>query len=157
MLDLYIDGDGCPVKEEVYRVAQRYGLKVYLVANAVMRAPFAFVEAVAAKGGQDAADDWIAEHIGPDDIAVTADIELASRCLPKGARVLGPKGHLYTKESIGGAMATRALMDQLRQSGTITGGPSPFAKQDRSRFLQRLDEVIQAIRQTQRRKRDPGE
>ena len=150
-IHLFVDGDGCPVKEEVYRVARRYGLKVYLVSNAMMRAPYAFIEVVAAKGGQDAADDWIADHIGPGDITITADIELASRCLKKGARAIGPKGQAFTEDSIGSALATRALMDQLRQTGVVTGGPAPFSKQDRSRFLARLDDAVQAIRRGQSR------
>jgi uncharacterized protein len=149
LLDIYIDADACPVKEEVYRVAQRYGLRVFVVANSVLRVPAGdWVQAVLPPEGFGSVDDWIAEHAESGDIVVTADIPLAERCLRKSARVLGPKGHVFTEDSIGEAMATRALMDDLRQMGTVTGGPAPMSKQDRSRFLSRLDETIHAIRKT---------
>jgi uncharacterized protein len=102
------------------------------------------------RGGFDAADDWIVEHIESGDLAITADIPLADRCLRKGARVIGPKGDPFSEESIGDALATRALLDMLRQSGTIAGGPAPFAKTDRSRFLSKLDEALHAIRRAGR-------
>ncbi len=153
-MPIYVDGDACPVKEEVYRVARRYAMKVYVVANTSIRVPAEdLIEAVLVRGGFDVADDWIVERIGPDDIVVTTDIPLADRCLRKGARAIGPKGHAFSEESMGEALATRALMDMLRQSGTIGGGPAPFAKQDRSRFLAKLDETIQAILRDQRRRR----
>jgi len=141
-----VDADGCPVKEEVYRVAKRYGLKVVLVANARMRIPSEdSIEQVVVKGRYDAADDWIVEHVAEDDIVVSGDIPLASRCLKKGASVIGPKGRVFTEDSIGTALADRALLAYLRESETMTASPAPFVKKDRSRFLTRLNEVIQAI------------
>ena len=145
MLEIYIDADGCPVKDEIYRVARRHGLKVYVVSNSYMSIPpDERIERVTVGGRFDAADDWIAERIGERDIAVTADIPLAARCLEKGARVISPKGQLFTEESIGDAIATRELMSQLRQAGVVTGGPAPMAKPDRSRFLAGLEDVIRA-------------
>src|SRR3954466_15078606 len=143
---IYVDADACPVKDEVYRVARRYAIDVYVVANAPIRVPREDrIELVGVKGGFDAADDWIAERVGPGDIAITADIPLADRCLRRGARVLGPRGDEFTEDAIGDALATRALLDMLRQSGEIGGGPAPFGKADRSRFLSKLDEMIHAI------------
>src|SRR3954465_12690590 len=147
IMDIYVDGDACPVKDEVYRVAARYGLKVFVVSNQAIFVPNRpGIERVVVRGGLDVADDWIAEHIQADDIAITADIPLADRCLAKGARVIGPKGHAFTESSIGDALATRELLDTLRQSGFAGGGPAPFAPKDRSRFLSKLDETIQSIR-----------
>jgi len=147
VLDIYIDADACPVKEETYRVAKRYGLKVFVVSNSAMRVPPGdWLRAVVLPDGFSAVDDWVAEHAGAGDIVVTADIPLADRCLKKGARVLGPKGHAFTEDSIGAALATRALMEELRQSGEVTGGPAAMTKPDRSRFLSRLDEMIHAAR-----------
>jgi uncharacterized protein len=149
---IYLDADACPVKEEVYRVARRYEIKVYVVANAPLRIPTdALIELVVVKGGFNAADDWITERIGSADIAVTSDIPFADRCLRLGARVLGPKGVEFTEDDIGNALATRALLEMLRQSGEITRGPSPLTKSDRSRFLAKLDETIHAIRREQRK------
>ena len=146
-LEIYVDADACPVKEEVYRVATRYGLKVFVVSNSPIWTPTReSVERVVVRGGLDVADDWIAERIGPGDIAITADIPLADRCLKRGARVLGPRGHAFTDESIGDALATRELMDTLRQGGMLGTGPPPFGPKDRSRFLAKLDESIQAIK-----------
>ncbi len=147
MLDIYVDGDGCPVKDETYRVAARYGLSVRVVSHAPLRVPSGGgVEWVRVKPGFGAADDWIAEHILENDIAVTADIPLADRCLKRGARVVAPDGREFTEATIGDALAGRELMDHLRQMGEVTGGPKPFAAADRSRFLSRLDEVIVAVR-----------
>lgn len=147
LLDIYLDADGCPVKEESYKVGRRYGLKVFVVSGRPIRVPFEEgIRAVVAGGAFDAADDWIVEHIGQGDIAITADLLLADRCLKKGARVLGPKGQVYDENSIGEALAARELMDQLRQMGMNTGGPAPMAKRDRSTFLARLDEIIQRLR-----------
>jgi uncharacterized protein YaiI (UPF0178 family) len=144
---IYVDADACPVKEEAYRVARRHQVAVYVVANAPLRVPTeVLIELIVVRGGFDAADDWIAERAGPGDVVVTADIPLADRCLKAGARVLGPKGHVFTEDSIGEAMATRALLDMLRQSGEFGGGPAPFAKADRSRFLAKLDEILHAVR-----------
>ena len=147
MLHIFVDADACPVKQEVYRVASRYRLDVTLVANSWMRVPNEqgiVLEVV--KDGFDAADDWIVDHVQPHDIVITADIPLASRCLKKGARVVGPKGKPFTENNIGLAVATRELLSGLRDAGEITGGPPPLKKSDRSRFLQQLDNEIQSIR-----------
>ena len=147
MLHIFVDADACPVKQEVYRVAGRYRLDVTLVANSWMRVPNEQRIALeVVEDGFDAADDWIVEHVHPDDIVVTADIPLASRCLNEGARVIGPTGKPFTENNIGEAVATRHLLSELRDAGEITGGPPPLKKRDRSRFLQQLDEVIQSIR-----------
>ena len=141
-----MDADACPVKDEVFRVAKRYGFKVYLVSNTGIKIPKdVVVEMVVVKDHFDAADDWIAENIHDNDIAVSADIPLASRCLKNGARVIDPKGRVITKETIGDALAKRELSSYLRDMGDNTGGPPPFGKQDRSRFLQHLDGLIQTV------------
>ena len=147
MPEIFIDADGCPVKQEVYRVAQRYGLRVTLAANSWMQIPGGdWIELVVVEGQLDAADDWIVEHVSENDIVISGDIPLASRCLEKGALVLGTRGHQFTEDSIGEALAGRELLSHLRELGTMTGGPAPIEKQDRSRFLQRLDEMVQAVR-----------
>ena len=147
MINIFVDADGCPVKQEVYRVARRYGLKVTLVSNSRMRTPQEdWLKVIVVEGQFNAADDWIVEHVGENDIVITGDIPLASRCLEKGAQVLAPTGRVFREEGIGDALATRELLSHLRDLGTITGGPAPFAKRDRSRFLQHLDETIQALR-----------
>jgi uncharacterized protein len=152
LINIFIDADGCPVKQEIYRVAKRYGIKVTLVSNSRMRTPQEdWLEAVVVEGQFNAADDWIVEHVSDDDVVVTGDIPLASRCLAKGARVLAPAGRVFSEEGIGDALATRELLSHLRDLGTITGGPAPFDKRDRSRFLQRLDETIQAVRSSKQR------
>ena len=143
---IYIDADACPVKNEVYRVAERYELDVILVANTWMNTPKSSrIRLQVVDGKFDAADDWIVDHAQTDDIVITADIPLASRCLEKGALSLGPKGREFTKNNIGDIMATREIMSHLRDLGTATGGPAPFQKKDRSRFLQSLDRMIQTI------------
>ena len=143
MTIVYVDADACPVKDEVYKVAARHGVDVVVVANRFMVTPReAFVRFQLAPEGPDAADDWIAERCGPGDVVVTADIPLASRCLPKGAAALGPTGRPFTESSIGGALATRELMSHLREIGVAGGGPRPFGPQDRSRFLQALDIAV---------------
>lgn len=147
MLDIYVDADACPVKQEIYRVAGRYGLKVILVANSWMRIPNEkglLLKVV--EEGFDVADDWIVDHVQSNDIVVTADIPLASRCLKKGASVIGSTGKPFTEDNIGQVLATRDLLSDLRSAGEITSGPKPLVKRDRSRFLQQLDEVIQSIR-----------
>jgi len=144
---IFVDADACPVKQEVYRVARRYGLGVTLVANSWMRVPeepWLALELVAE--GLDAADDWIVERVRPGDVVITADIPLASRCLKAGARVIGPTGKPFTDGNIGQAVATRDLLAGMRGAGEMTGGPPPVTKRDRSRFLQQLDELIQSIR-----------
>lgn len=147
MLHIYIDADACPVKQEVYRVASRYHLDVTLVANSWMRIPDEqWIALEVVKDAFDAADDWIVQHLQPDDIVVTADIPLADRCLKEGAHVLGPTGKPFTEDNIGETVATRDLLSELRGTGQITGGPAPLQKRDRSRFLQKLDEVIQSVR-----------
>lgn len=151
MLELYVDGDACPVKNEVYRVAARHDLKVWVVSDAPLRPPArGRVELVRVKQGWNAADDWIADRAGAGDIVVTSDIPLADRCLKNGARVVAPTGREFTDDSIGEALASRELMDQLRQMGEVTGGPAPFVAADRSRFLARLEEAIQAIKRQQK-------
>lgn len=145
MLDIYIDADGCPVKDEVYRVAGRYKLKVFVVANKSMHIPFdPLVEMVEVAEGLDVADDWIVEKITAGDIVITADILLADRCIKKQARVLGTKGNEFTEDNIGSAVADRELMKNLRQMGEMGGGPAAMQKKDRSQFLGKLDQIIQA-------------
>ncbi len=146
MLTIYVDADACPVKEEVYRVARRYGLRVAVVANAPLRVPADPLIELVVRPGFGAADDWIAQETGPGDIVVTADIPLAARCLAREARVLDPKGRPFTDNAIGAALALRDLREDLRQGGALTGGPSPMAPKDRSRFLSKLDEAASAVR-----------
>ncbi|MFI5167867.1 MAG: YaiI/YqxD family protein [Thermoanaerobaculales bacterium] len=147
MLHIFIDADACPVKDEVFRVAGRYDLNVTLVAGSWMRTPESpRIELKVVGGGIDVADDWIVEHVEACDIVVTADIPLAARCLAMGATVLGYAGPPFTADNIGAALATRGLLSDLRDLGEVTGGPPPFERRDRSAFLQRLDESINAIR-----------
>jgi uncharacterized protein len=151
MLEIYVDADGCPVKDEVYLVAGRYGLKVWVVANGWLRVPDdPLVARVTVGEGLDRADDWIAERVGPGDVASTADVPLADRCVKRGARVIAPTGRPFTEASIGADLATRNLMSALREAGEIKGGGRPFTKHDRSRFLGALDAAVQAIRRTGR-------
>ncbi len=140
----YIDADACPVKDEVYKVAARYKAPVKVVANSFMMVPKnALIERVIVDAGPDIADDWIAERAGPGDIVITADIPLAGRCLKGGAQVVGPRGDVFTEDSIGSALAGRAVAEHLRALGEITGGPRPFQPKDRSKFLQALDTAVQ--------------
>ena len=149
-MKLYIDADACPVKNEVFRVAERYALEVILVSNKWMNTPDSgLIQLQVVDGKFDAADDWIVNHVKTNDIVISADIPLASRCLEKGASVLGPKGRAFSKDNIGNIMATREIMSHLRDLGTMTGGPAPFQKKDRSRFLQSLDQMIQSIKRQQ--------
>lgn len=141
---LYVDGDACPVKDEVLRVAGRHGLQVYMVSNTwLRRAAGPNVHAIVVSEGPDAADDWIADHAGADDIVVTADIPLAARCLDKGAAVLGPAGKPFKADSIGMALAMRDLNAELRETGEIKGYVPAFTKKDRSRFLEALEHAVQ--------------
>jgi uncharacterized protein YaiI (UPF0178 family) len=143
---VYIDADACPVKDEAYRVAGRYGWRVAVVANASMRVPTSPLVELVVKPGFAAADDWIAEQAGPGDIVVTADIPLAARGLEKGAAALDMRGEPFTEGGIGAMMAMRDLMRGLRADGTVGGGPAPMGPKDRSRFLSRLDEMIVAAK-----------
>ncbi|MBL7671353.1 MAG: YaiI/YqxD family protein [Bdellovibrionaceae bacterium] len=147
MLDVYIDADGCPVREETFKVATRYQLKVFLVANKGIQVPVdERIQMVVVSGGFDAADDWIVTHCGPGDIVITADILLAERCLMNQARVLGTKGEEFTEDNIGSALANREFMKNLRAFGEVRGGPSPMQKNHRSQFLGKLDQIIQNIK-----------
>ena len=147
MLTIYIDADGCPVKDDTYKVAARYQLKVYVVANKRINTPLhSSIEMVVVSAGPDEADNWIAENIGEHDICITTDIPLADRCLKKNAKVLGARGDEFTEDMIGEALATRELMKELREMGQIGGGPAPFQPRDRSQFLSNLDRIIQKIK-----------
>ena len=147
MLEIYVDADACPVKEEVVRVAARHELPIHMVSNQWMRLPDnPLVRRVVVEQGLDNADDWIVEHIGPGDIAVTADIPLASRCLEKGAKALGPTGKPFNTDNIASALAIRELNSHLRETGMLKGGGQGFGKQDRSRFLCAMEDAIQAVK-----------
>jgi len=147
LLHIFVDADACPVKQEVFRVAERCKLDVTLVANAWMRVPQNSRISLEVVGeGFDAADDWIGERVEADDIVITADIPLAGRCLAEGAKVIGPTGRPFTEDNIGEALATRELLAELRGDQEVFGGPPPLTKRDRSNFLQQLDNVIQSIR-----------
>jgi len=153
VLTIYVDADACPVKDEVLRVARRHGLQTYMVSNRWVRgAPEPSVHRVVVPDGPDAADDWIVEHIGADDIAVTRDIGLAARCIEKGAKAIGPSGLPFTDGNIGMAVAMRDLTRQLREAGAIRGNNPSHTPRDRSRFLEALEEAIQSIR----RRNPPG-
>jgi len=142
-IDIFIDADACPVKDEVYRVAQRYGLQVHVVANAFIQVPaHPKIARVVVEAGPDVADDWIAQRATPGDVVITNDIPLAERVLQAGAAAVSPTGRPFTVDSIGTAIAQRAIMEQLRSTGAVAGGPKPFDRTDRSRFLQALDEII---------------
>jgi uncharacterized protein len=140
---IFVDADACPVKPEIYRVAERYRLKVYVVANAFMAVPRSdLIERVIVAEGPDIADNWIAERASETDIVVTADIPLAGRCVKQGASVIGPTGKPFTEDSIGMALATRDLLTDLRSAGAATRGPPPLSRQDLSRFLSALDLAV---------------
>jgi uncharacterized protein len=142
-ISLYIDADACPVKDEVYRVGARYRLKTWVVSNSFIMIPQSpLVQRMIVDAGPDAADDWIAEQARPGDIVITNDIPLAGRALKAGAAALSPNGRPFTTDSIGAALSQRALMEHLRSTGEVTGGPKPFDRGDRARFLQALDEAI---------------
>jgi uncharacterized protein len=142
-ISIYVDADACPVKDEVYKVAGRNGLKVFVVTNSYMMVPRdPLIERVAVASGPDAADDWIAERAVHGDIVITADIPLADRCVKAGAAVLSPKGRPFTADSIGMQLATRNLMTDLRSAGAVTGGPAPFSRADRSAFLSALNQAV---------------
>jgi len=148
---LFVDGDACPVRDEVYRVADRLGLPVFLVANGSrpIRPPGRpNVTMITVDAGADVADDWIVERITAADVCITTDIPLAARCLAKGAQGVAPSGKIWTQDNIGNALAGRAVGQYLREIGVPTGGPAPLTKQDRSRFLSALDTVVQAARRS---------
>ena len=145
--DIFVDADACPVKDEVYRVAARYDLRVHVVSNSFIRVPKDPRIAIkVVDAGPDIADDWIIEHVAAGDIVITADIPLADRALKARAFAISPSGKPFTPDSIAGALATRSIMEHLRSTGETTGGPKPFAPADRSRFLQTLDETINRVR-----------
>jgi len=159
MVEIYVDADACPVKDEVERVATRHQLKTYMVCDGGIRpsqnpllhlvvrpSQNPLLHLVVVTQGADAADDWIAEHIGDADICITNDIPLAGRCLKRGAFALKANGETYTDDSIGMALATREIMQGLRETGEITSGPRPFSKADRSKFLDRLEVTVQAAK-----------
>jgi uncharacterized protein YaiI (UPF0178 family) len=153
MIEIFVDGDGCPVKDEVYVVATRYEIPVALVANSRLNVPEGLgVEMIVVGQGPDVADDWIVENVRPEDVVVTADIPLAARCLEAGANVLGTNGRIFTEDSIGNQLATRDLNAYLREAGIASGGPPSMSAKDRSRFLSKLDELVQlGLRGTQAR------
>jgi hypothetical protein len=148
---IFIDADACPVKDEVYRVAARYGLRVLVVSNAFVNTPReSWIERVLVDAGPDVADDWIAERAGPGDIVVTSDIPLADRCLKAGAQALKSNGQPFTADSIGSALAGREIGEHLRSMGVATSGPQPFGPKDRSAFLQALDRAVVMARRVAR-------
>lgn len=142
-ITIYIDADACPVKEETYKVAARYGLQTVVVSNSFMQIPSSpLIARTIVSEGPDVADDWIVERIVAGDVVVTSDIPLAGRVLAKEAHAIAPYGRAFTEDSIGLALAQRALMEHIRSTGEITGGPPPFSSANRSRFLQALDQAI---------------
>lgn len=146
-MEIYIDADGCPVKDETYKVAARHQLRVYVVANKRLHIPLhPALQMVVVDEGPDAADNWIAEAIRPQDICITADIPLADRCLKAQASALSPRGEPWTEDNIGEALASRELMKGLRELGEVRGGPAPMSPRDRSHFLSALEQMIQALK-----------
>tara|TARA_Y100000052_G_scaffold27596_1_gene37194 strand:- start:43014 stop:43460 length:447 start_codon:yes stop_codon:yes gene_type:complete len=142
-MKIYVDADACPVKNEVYKVAERHGLPVFVVSNSFIQVPrLPFITQQVVDAGPDEADNWIAERAMESDIVITADILLAERCLENNASILQPNGRAYTKANIASAVATRALMEQIRSTGEQTGGAPPFSQRDRSNFLQKLHDQI---------------
>jgi uncharacterized protein YaiI (UPF0178 family) len=150
-LRLFIDADACPVKEEVYKVGARYELMTFVVSNSFIQIPRSpLIERRIVDAGPDVADDWIAEAVQPRDIVVTNDIPLADRVLKAGGAAIAPNGRPFTADSIGQALAQRSIMEHIRSTGEITGGPRPFDRSDRSRFLQALDEAVNRERRKAR-------
>ncbi|PVM88269.1 YaiI/YqxD family protein [Caulobacter radicis] len=143
MTTIYIDADACPVKDETYKVAARNGLKTYVVSNSWIRVPATpAIEQVVVDAGPDVADDWIAERAGPGDVVVTNDIPLADRVLKAGGQAIAPNGRVFTNDMIGAALASRSIGEHLRSMGEVTSGPKAFGPQDRSKFLQALDQAV---------------
>ncbi len=146
-ITIYVDADACPVKDEVYRVADRYGLKVFVVANSFINVPKnPLIERVIVPSGMNVADDWIADRAAPGTIVITNDVPLADRAVKAGAEVLGANGRAFTAASVGMALATRNLMEDLRSAGQTTRGPAPFSPKDRSQFLQALDQAVVVLK-----------
>ena len=144
MIKIYVDADACPVKNEIERVATRHNLKTYMVCDGGIRPSLnPLIKLVVVSQGADAADDWIADHIGRADICITNDIPLAARCLKKEAFALKSNGKSYTNDNIGMALATREILERIRESGEMTGGPPPFNKTDRSKFLDKIEKIVQ--------------
>lgn len=149
MLEIFVDADSCPVKDEIYRVAYRHALKVHVVANQSLGVPDGEAFRLVLVGDRfDEADDWIAEHVGTGDIVITSDILLAARCLERDARVLGPRGRVFKDESIGEALAAREAQAYLREMGIQAGGPKPLQERDRSQFLQKLEQIVQEVQRS---------
>ncbi|PVM82010.1 YaiI/YqxD family protein [Caulobacter endophyticus] len=143
MTTIYIDADACPVKDETYKVAARNGLKTYVVSNSWIRVPATpAIEQIVVDAGPDVADDWIAERAGPGDVVVTNDIPLADRVLKAGGQAIAPNGRVFTADMIGSALASRSIGEHLRSMGEVTSGPKAFGPQDRSKFLQALDQAV---------------
>ena len=142
-IKIYIDADACPVKDETYKVAARYGLQTFVVSNSFMQIPLSpLIAKIIVGAGADVADDWIVEQVVAGDVVVTNDIPLAGRVLEKKAHAIAPYGRAFTNNSIGVALAQRSLMEHIRSTGEITGGPPPFSSANRSQFLQTLDQII---------------
>jgi uncharacterized protein YaiI (UPF0178 family) len=151
MITVYIDADACPVKDETYKVAERYKLTTFVVSNSFIQIPkSALIQRRIVDAGPDVADDWIAEQVVAGDVVITNDIPLAGRVLGKGAHAIAPNGRAFTPDSIGAALAQRAIMEHIRSTGEITGGPPPFSNANRSQFLQTLDQVISREQRTRR-------
>lgn len=148
---VYIDADACPVKDETYKVVARYGLVTWVVSNSFIQIPKSeVIKRMIVDAGPDVADDWIADQVAPGDVVVTNDIPLAGRVLEKGGNAVAPNGKPFTSDSIGAALAQRALMEHIRSTGEITGGPPPFSAASRSQFLQTLDQTITRALRSQR-------
>ena len=146
-ITIYVDADACPVKAEIYKVAERHEVPVLVVSNSFINIPrHPLFQRMIVGEGLDVADNWIAERVGPGSIVITADIPLADRCIKAGAIAIAPNGRAFTPDSIGMALATRNLMTDLREAGTVTGGPKPFSPRDRSSFLSELDLAIRRLR-----------
>lgn len=143
MTTIFIDADACPVKDETYKVAERYGLQTIVVSNSFIQIPKSpLITRMIVDAGPDIADDWIAERATAGDIVITNDIPLAGRVLANDAQAIAPNGRPFTKDSIGAALAQRSIMEHIRSTGEITGGPPPFSASDRSKFLQALDQAV---------------
>ena len=151
MITIYIDADACPVKDETYKVAERYKLKTFVVSNSFIQIPKSpMIQRMIVDAGPDVADDWIAEQVVAGDVVITNDIPLADRVLAKGGHAIAPNGRAFTPDSIGAALAQRAIMEHIRSTGEITGGPPPFSNANRSQFLQTLDQIISREQRTRR-------